>query len=619
MSKRTREWPQGARSISNALLVLLLLAAGCGRSRTSHGGPGISGADAGAPSANGGAQDVDEGASLAGASTAGGAGLVAGATSSGGAAGEPSDPARAVALSVTPSTASLISGEPLTVAVTATFSDGTSRDVTDQATFVADDVTVVSVQRNVVTGYIPGQTRVVVSALGLEASIAIEVRSDSILSLTVVAANIDCQASGYSAVFRASGVAGNGLVHDVTKRAKWTTATPSLLLFSDSAPGVALCLGSGMASVSATVDSVHGELTVDLRSPAVVGFRILSPGVARPDDPVLFDLQVDFDDFGSTSFFRYRNVERFAFVSSDPRVLSVDLSGSARALEVGTATVSGVLDGEILASTLLRVSDSPLVSIAIVPQALELAAPNRAPLSAIGTYLDGTTADITGSVHWSSPVVLAGDGWATPWNAGTGAVAATLENQRASGVAVVLPGTPTAIDWETALTTVPRFASIPLRVGARYAEAPNAQVVVTDVVSFTNSEPQVIAVSQTPALASGLSVGTSDLVAVLGTLHTDPATLTVSDAQAVAFHVGFDEAGLGVGDTLHIPAIVTFDDSQDYDVSPRTMFKSSNPSVATVSNSPGSRGDVTALSPGKTSITISFLTLSTTVPVEVYP
>jgi hypothetical protein len=84
-------------------------------------------------------------------------------------------------------------------------------------------------------------------------------------------------------------------------------------------------------------------------------------------------------------------------------------------------------------------------------------------------------------------------------------------------------------------------------------------VTVSDVVSYSVADPSLATLSQVPALATSVKVGTTELVARLGALETAPASLTISDSQPTAFHIGFDEALMRVGETQHVPAIATFD------------------------------------------------------------
>ena len=93
-----------------------------------------------------------------------------------------------------------------------------------------------------------------------------------------------------------------------------------------------------------------------------------------------------------------------AFVTwdtSDHNAATVDGTGLATGVAPGVGQISAFLNG-ILGTTNLTVTDAVLVSIAISPSNPAVARDSTLQLSALGTFSDGSTVDITNQATWTS-------------------------------------------------------------------------------------------------------------------------------------------------------------------------------------------------------------------------
>jgi alpha-tubulin suppressor-like RCC1 family protein len=90
------------------------------------------------------------------------------------------------------------------------------------------------------------------------------------------------------------------------------------------------------------------------------------------------------------------------WASSSPAVASINSrSGLAAVLAAGTTSISASL-GKLIAKTNLTGMPAQLTSIAVSPKSASLNVGGTQQLQAIGTYSDGTTADVTSAVAWTS-------------------------------------------------------------------------------------------------------------------------------------------------------------------------------------------------------------------------
>jgi alpha-tubulin suppressor-like RCC1 family protein len=90
------------------------------------------------------------------------------------------------------------------------------------------------------------------------------------------------------------------------------------------------------------------------------------------------------------------------WASSSPSVASINSrSGLAAVLAAGTTSISATL-GKLIAKTNLTGMPAQLTSIAVSPKSASLNVGGTQQLQAIGTYSDGSTADITSALAWTS-------------------------------------------------------------------------------------------------------------------------------------------------------------------------------------------------------------------------
>jgi len=133
------------------------------------------------------------------------------------------------------------------------------------------------------------------------------------------------------------------------------------------------------------------------------------------------------------------------WTSSDLQVATIsDSSGSrgvATAAAPGSSLIGAVL-GPIIGPASLSVSHVTLVSIAVTPATPSLTLSQNLPFTAVGTFSDSTTQDITGSVTWSSsaPAVatINTNGVASSAGAGTTSITATMNSVSGSTTLTVV-------------------------------------------------------------------------------------------------------------------------------------------------------------------------------------
>ncbi len=260
-----------------------------------------------------------------------------------------------------------------------------------------------------------------------------------------------------------------------------------------------------------------------------------------------------------------------------------------------------------------------LVSINIsVAIQTSIALGTQLQLIAIGTYINGSTEDITSSVLWSSSntavaivsnapgsqglVTSIAVGF-TEITAALGAISASFPLTVTSPVLVSIEVTPTNPSIANGLTgqfTATGFFS------------DDTTHDLSSQVAWSSSMSGVATVSNaegTQGLATGLSLGTSIITATLDAISGN-TTLTVTNPVLVSLALTPPNPSIAAGTTQQFIATGTFSDGTTEDLTTSVSWASSVPGIATISNAAGSNGLATSVGSGSTSISATFEAVS---------
>src|SRR5207248_5502518 len=176
--------------------------------------------------------------------------------------------------------------------------------------------------------------------------------------------------------------------------------------------------------------------------------------------------------------------------SGDPSLATGDVNGLASGVSVGTATIS-VTSGAVRSSAALQVTPAVLASLAVDPVLASVPAGTTQQFRATGTYTDGSTADLTSSVTWSSSdpslATVDANGLATGVGVGTATVSATSGAVRGSAFMQVTPAVLGSLAVDPVLASVPAGATQQFRATGTYPDGSTADL--TSSVTWSRSDP----------------------------------------------------------------------------------------------------------------------------------
>jgi hypothetical protein len=155
---------------------------------------------------------------------------------------------------------------------------------------------------------------------------------------------------------------------------------------------------SGRTNVTATMSSVTGTNAVMVTSAVLQSIVVQTPETSFP-----LGLSVQLTAIGTYSDSSTQNLtSSVTWSSQTPSIGVVNSSGLATGVRTGAFNAAATFDG-VTGTLQLNVTGAVLQSIAVTPanQIIVNLPGNTLQFTATGSYTDGTTQNITNSVHWS--------------------------------------------------------------------------------------------------------------------------------------------------------------------------------------------------------------------------
>jgi hypothetical protein len=269
-----------------------------------------------------------------------------------------------------------------------------------------------------------------------------------------------------------------------------------------------------------------------------------------------------------------------AIVSNDP-----SNSGMGDAVGVGSSTITACT-GSICGSSAITVPAPSLVFITLSPQGFAIPLGMTQQVSAIGTYTDGSVADLTATATWSSSssaTAVNSSGLVTGASLGTSIIQASSGTVSSSINVTVGAPVLASLALTPSTGTVFSGASLQFQLAGTYTDGSTR--------NLTNSAAWFAVPSQTASVNSGgfttgVAPGTATITVVTGALFAS-ANLTVQAPGAtslVTIVVTPNRASIPVGSNQQFIATGNYSDGSAQDITPAVTWTSSNSAGASVNS-----------------------------------
>jgi uncharacterized protein YjdB len=344
-----------------------------------------------------------------------------------------------VSIAITPANPLLTKGQTIQFKATGTYSDNSTQDLTSTAAWSSSDTSVATIltggsQPGFATAVSSGTATIQASVSSISSSTKLTVPAATLVSIAVTPANPSL-AAGKTLQFTATGSFSDNSTQDLTSSATWSSSNTAVaaILSGGSQPGLATAVGSGTATIQASVSGISGSTKLTVPAATLVSIAV------TPANPSLTKgATLQFKATGTYSDNSTQDLtSTVAWSSSDTAVATILSGGSqpglATAVGSGTTTIQASLSG-VSGSTALTVPAATLVSIAVTPANPSLAAGKTLQFKSTGTYSDNSTQDLTSAAAWTSSdtavaTILSGGsqtGLATAVSSGTTTIQASV-------------------------------------------------------------------------------------------------------------------------------------------------------------------------------------------------
>ena len=541
-----------------------------------------------------------------------------------------------VGLTITPANpAGILVGANQQFQANAVFSDGSTNAVTAAATWTTSDATVASVSNGGggpgggglagrVTGVGAGSVTITATYNGLTASVALTVRNPVLTGLLITPETASVKVNG-TQQFIALATFEDGTTATVTNAASWTTSDGAIASIRSAGGGgggggggrgLATGIAAGTVTVTATYDGFSATATLTV-SAATVSSLVVTPAAAsiQVGQAQALVATLVYSD-GTTAVV----TGTATWSSSDASVATVTTAGggggggggggNATGIGVGTATITASYSG-LTGSATLTVSDPPLAFVQVTPTNPSIPVQATVQFTATAVFTDNSTRNVTALATWSSSsstVAVVNNsggtiGRATALAEGTTTITASYQGMSGSTLLTVA-GSVQSISVTPANPT--SVLGLPVTFTATAVLSNGTTMVVTGAASWVSSDASVATVTAS-GVATPVKAGSATITATyLGKSGTSVLTVSVATLSSITVTPNPVPMSLAAAKSQQLVATGTYSDLVARDLTNVATWLSSTAAVATVSNANGSRGLLTAIASGATTVTAVF-------------
>jgi uncharacterized protein YjdB len=499
-------------------------------------------------------------------------------------------------IQVTLTTSSVAAGLPDQLTATGEYSDGTSKDLTASVAWTSSDTNVATVSTaGAVTTLVQGSAKITGTLSGVSGSITLTVNAPNIKTLAVSSTSASI-ARGTTVQFTATATLTNGTTENATGLVVWSSSNTSVASVNlNGAQGLMMGVAAGTATITATANGVSASANLTVTNATLTSINVTPVNALIPLGTV--------QQFTATGTFSDSTTQDItgtvAWTAAPTSVASITVSGLATGKDLGSVTITAT-SGTINNSVSATVNAADLSSIAVLPATPTIAQNTTEQFSAIGTFDDGSTHNLTAQVTWSSSnTAVASIGKTNPiatgLTPGSTNITATLGATSGSTMLEVTNATIVSISVTPTGRTIAPTTELSFTATGTFSDS-STQVITTDA-TWTSSDIAVATVGAEGG-ATAVAAGTTNITAAFGG-KSGSSLLTVSSVTLKSIAVAPPTAVLAPASTLSYVATGTFSDGSTAIVTDVVTWSSSASNVASIS----SFGQVTGQSAGTATIT----------------
>jgi trimeric autotransporter adhesin len=513
-------------------------------------------------------------------------------------------------ITITPPNPVLAKGTGLQLTATGDFSDGTTEDLTTQASWTSGDNAIAQVsdvlgRQGLLTVLSTGSTSISATLKGIHGSTTVTVTAPTLTALTITPPGPSI-AKGTALQLTATGDFSDGSTEDLTTQVSWTSGDNAIAQVADAAGtnGLVTGVGVGNTTISGSFAGVQGSATVTVTAATLTSITITPPNpVLAKGTALQLTATGDFSD-GSTEDL----TTQVSWTSGNDLIAQVSnvlgKQGLLTALATGSTSIRATLNG-IHSSITVTVTAPTLTALILTPPGPSIAKGTALQLTATGDFSDGTTENLTTQVSWTSgnnaiaqvSNVAGTNGLVTGVSVGSTPITATLGDVHASTMVTVTTAVLTSIQITPPNPSVAKGTTQQLTATGMFSDGTTEDL--TNTVSWSAS-PGNLATVNPAGLLTGTNVGAGLVRATLvqggGVTIEGITTFTVTPAVLISITITPPIATVVKDTTIQLTAIGNFSDGSTQDLTTSVSWSSAGFFTATVN----AKGLVTGVRAGST-------------------
>ncbi|HEX3741998.1 MAG TPA: Ig-like domain-containing protein [Terriglobales bacterium] len=521
-----------------------------------------------------------------------------------------------VSIAVTPATRTIAASTKQQFIATGTYSDNSTQPITGSVTWSSSNTGVASISTNsptqgLATGIGAGTTTITATSGSISGTATLTVTSASATSLAI--AGPTSIALFVSQQFRVTATFSDGSTQDVTNVATWSSSSSSVATITVSGLVTGKSLGS--TNISAAFESVNTSVPLTVDASNLNSIEIQDGTGSTAQGTKVTIVAIGHFNNGSTN-----NLSGIvAWQSSDPTIASFGSVNQLSGVKPGVVTITATL-GSITGSAQFTVTNATISFITVTPVNQTIPIGFHETYSAVGTFSDSSTHDISNSVSWTSDnsavaafgTMGSSTGVAVGVTPGTANVSASFSYAGASKTGSTSLTVSSATLNKIALTSTAGLIApgATAQVNAKGSWADGSSQNVNVYVTWSSSDTSVATVGISGTV-TGQSSGTATITAKIGSLS---ATFGIVVEGSTLQSIKITPQNLKLPATIETQLIAmgTFTDGKQLDLTSAVTWTSSTPSVATVSNASVNPGVATGVATGGTTVSASFSGITAT-------
>ncbi|MFC5448924.1 Ig-like domain-containing protein [Paenibacillus aestuarii] len=477
--------------------------------------------------------------------------------------------------------------------LSAAFNDGTTADVTNQATWKVSDDNILDVTNGKITAFKAGEATITASFGGKSVSSKIYVDIPTYIKASKK--NLDFQVGSYEQIGLTAVYSGSSEA-DVTNKAEWTTSDSSVAEVSN---GLITAVGKGSATVTAKYGTrtVTVQVSVGILKSLTSDKDSISNIVLKKGDSQAVAVTATYTD-GTTA-----EVSKDAvWTSSNTKAVTVS-EGVLKAVAAGETVITAEYGGKSLTLN-VQVDMASTLAPNVTSIAIDIGETKAIVITA--TDVNGNTSDVTSQAQWTSStpaVATVAAGTVTAVANGKTTVTATY-----GGKTVTIPvevGAVQTVDTDKKFISMKTGDSVQVNLTAMLANGSKKDVSTSG--TWKSSNYKVVSVDN--GLVTAVGSGKAN---ISGTYNGKTISIPVEVDTLKYLKTDIVNVEMKLGATYNVKATATYADQSEQDVTLPALWKSNNIRIADVKD-----GVIQANGKGKAVISVTFGNMKTTVYVTI--